>query len=118
MSETNADRNKSSINVRPTESIYPVQAPYGDIHGLTPPPEDFEELFRESNSLVYSKPFDPSKEPPTPPRTEAVSSPARSSLSGGSPPGKLGRPSPETSPTSPASDAVMEHEMDFDDLVC
>lgn len=96
----------------PTDAIYPVQSPYGDIHGLTPPPEDFDILVTETlNSNL--KPFDLNAEPPTPPRTEAVSSPARSK----SPPSPITNSltqSPPSNPSSPESDISMEHDMDLD----
>ena len=97
-------------SVRPsTDHIFTIQAPYGHTHGITPPPEDFDTLLRETYPLGYHV-----TDPPTPPRTEGVSSPsARSSLSGRSPSSKAdlyathGRLSPDTTyPTSPASDAA------------
>lgn len=99
----------------PTEHIYPIQTPYGDIHGLTPPPEDFDHLLGEIHSQGYHL-----TDPPTPPRTEGVSSPSsRSSLSGRSPSVKVDPYSVydslspgTTNPTSPVSDAVMGKDMD------
>ncbi|KAI5777163.1 hypothetical protein EDC01DRAFT_428775 [Geopyxis carbonaria] len=96
----------------PTDAIYPVQSPYGDIHGLTPPPEDFDILATETlNSNL--KPFDLNAEPPTPPRTEAVSSPARSTSPQSPIANSLNR-SPPSNPNSPESDISMEHDMDLD----
>jgi len=100
-----------------TDSLFPLQTPYGDLNGVTPPPEDFEHLLRECQSLGLPKPYSHSTVPPTPPKTEAVSSPARSSQSDGSSPAKLNRYSPETSPSSPESDVVMESDMNFGHLV-
>lgn len=99
----------ASASVRPpTDSIYPVQAPYGDlqVQGLTPPPDEFgfDAILRDCQfPTQFNLP-----EPPTPPRTEAVSSPSRSSHSGGS--------SPSDEPASPDSDAVMGD--DLGPIVC
>ncbi|KAF8544570.1 hypothetical protein BDD12DRAFT_815722 [Trichophaea hybrida] len=79
-----------------TTSQYPVSS-FADFNGLTPPPEDFEHLFREcQSSHGPPKQYSLSTVPPTPPRTEVVSSPARSSH-----------------PSSPESDAAMENDMNF-----
>lgn len=107
----------------PTESIYPVQTPYAEISGLTPPPDDPDLLFKLCRSPPAAAqaaqaapgPFRPSlADPPTPPRTEAVSTPSRSSRSSaGSSPPKSESSSRDTSPSSLDGDALMDDAMGY-----
>lgn len=90
----------------PTQHIYPVQTPYANFSGFTPPPDDADLLFKQCRSPA---PYPHSlADPPTPPRTEAVSSPARSSRSSASSsPPESESSSRHTSPSSLDGDALM-----------
>ena len=90
----------------PTKSIYPVQTPYANFSGFTPPPDDADFLFKQCRSPA-SYPHSLA-DPPTPPRTEVVSSPARSSRSSASSsPPESESSSRHTSPSSLDGDALM-----------
>lgn len=117
----------------PTDDIYPVQSIYGELQGLTPPPEESHRFVAAGGTGVTSAKFNPYlkpqpqphgghlngyNEPPSPPRTEDTSSPPQSSPLRNSISTQGTDGSPTTpNPNTPESYAGMENDVDISGLV-